>query len=222
MTNEDYSERLMAEIVHRLNNTLGIIRVLIRDIEKDKAELLREDKELAEMLAQIRKSSEKAMDLIDQMSESVRFRDVVTKVSVSASLDKALSQTNIPSNVKIVSEVQNDPRVMASDHLIEVFNNLLANAIDAMPQGGKITITTNKNQDKNSLEIYIEDTGMGIPERLQDSLFDSFYTTKHTEGHGFGLWWCKRILRSIGGDIELASSSEGQGTIFRITIPLAE
>ena len=90
-----------------------------------------------------------------------------------------------------------------------------------MPDGGSLTITTavEGEDDKRRLAIYFADTGIGIPENIQDQIFDSFLTDK-PEGTGLGLSIVKRILLSHRGDITVSKSSS-QGATLRIELPLA-
>lgn len=97
----------------------------------------------------------------------------------------------------------------------QVLLNLILNATQAMPQGGKIRIETSRGEKR--AELSITDSGQGIPKPLQNKIFESFLTDR-PDGTGLGLSISKRILRSHQGDIEL-SSSNSDGTCFRFWIP---
>ena len=105
--------------------------------------------------------------------------------------------------------------------LQQVFLNLIINASEAMPDGGNMTISPaiEGEENRKKVAIYFSDTGTGIPENIQDHIFESFLTGK-PEGTGLGLSITKRILRSHNGDISVAQSSS-QGTTIRIELPLA-
>jgi len=103
--------------------------------------------------------------------------------------------------------------------LIELFANLLNNAIDAMPQGGSITI--NAFAENKLVTVTIEDTGMGIPQKVQDRIFDPFFTTKGVQSTGLGLSASYGIVKSHGGTISV-ESREGEGTTFTIKLPISE
>jgi len=97
-----------------------------------------------------------------------------------------------------------------------VFDNLLLNALEAMPHGGTITVNVHQTSDK--LIIQISDTGVGIPEDVLLNLFNKkFYTTK-PHGLGLGLSYCKRVVESHGGSI-MVDSVYGKGTVFTIELP---
>lgn len=106
-----------------------------------------------------------------------------------------------------------------SGPLSQVFLNLIANAIDAIPAEGSITISTNKTKD--SIEITIADTGTGIPKEVLDRIFEPLFTTKELgKGTGLGLSIVHDIIEKHGGVIEV-ETTEGEGTAFHITLPIA-
>ena len=96
--------------------------------------------------------------------------------------------------------------------------NLIKNAIQAMTQGGALTLTTIAETD--GVWVYVADTGGGIPQEKINRIFQPYFTTKK-EGSGLGLMIVQRIVREHGGRIELESNT-GQGTTFRLWFPLTE
>ncbi|MBI3327610.1 MAG: hypothetical protein HYZ81_13030 [Nitrospinae bacterium] len=105
------------------------------------------------------------------------------------------------------------------NELEQVFFNLCSNALDAMPQGGVLTIDTQVVQDR-LVEVHVRDTGTGIPKARLPRIFEPFYTTKEPgKGTGLGLAICWRIIEEAAGSIT-ASSEVGQGTTFCIRLPL--
>ena len=130
------------------------------------------------------------------LSEKLRRRDIETELDCS------------PGSV-----VDGDP-----ESLQQLFLNLFLNAADAMPEGGILRVSLSV-MDEGEVEIRVTDTGMGIPRRDLQRVFDPFYTTKTaSEGNGLGLMVCKGIVTDHAGSIEV-SSTEGQGTEFRILLP---
>lgn len=108
------------------------------------------------------------------------------------------------------------------DKLIQVFLNLLKNAIEAISTGGTVTVETRPHRrgeihKGDDVEVSISDTGCGIPLEDRDRIFDLFFTTK-PRGSGLGLPICRRIIEDHGGKIAL-ESRPGQGTTFTITLP---
>ena len=132
--------------------------------------------------------------------------------------EKLLSENNI----QIVSSFAlNLNKVRASkNQLRQVFLNLIANAQDAMPDGGTLTVTTAAENDKVLIEI--ADTGIGIETEHLHKIFDSFFTTKNSvKDVGLGLSVCYGFIKDHGGDIQ-ASSQVGTGTTFTITLPFSK
>jgi two-component system, sporulation sensor kinase E len=110
------------------------------------------------------------------------------------------------------------PMVVADGELLkQVFLNLCKNAIEAMQDGGLLTIRLSLGEAENTLLVEVIDTGPGIPHHAMDKVFEPFYTTKEN-GTGLGLPICRQILSEIGGSIEVASASSG--TTVRVGLPL--
>jgi two-component system NtrC family sensor kinase len=106
----------------------------------------------------------------------------------------------------------------SKNQLRQIFLNMVANARDAMPGGGTLSVVTSGDIDKVYVEIV--DTGTGIREEHLDKIFDSFFTTKgEVKGVGLGLSVCYGFIEDHGGDIEV-KSQVGEGTTFTITLPV--
>jgi two-component system NtrC family sensor kinase len=123
-------------------------------------------------------------------------------------------------DIKIASTFSEEiGRVNASkNQLRQVFLNIVANARDAMANGGTLTVTT--GGDGENVVIEITDTGTGIKEEHLDKIFDSFFTTKgEVKGVGLGLSVCYGFIKDHGGDI-VVKSQEDTGTTFVITLPV--
>ena len=117
-------------------------------------------------------------------------------------------------------EIQSNAMVMGDDsELREVLVNMVFNAIDAMPEGGTLSLTTLTNGD--SVIIKIIDTVVGMYPEVRSKIFDPFFTTKGKAGLGLGLAVSFGIIRRHGGEIEV-ESTYGKGTEFRITLPVAK
>ncbi len=129
------------------------------------------------------------------------------------------------SNVIYTENFDDDlPNIHVDAHqLQQVFLNLLLNAIDAMPDGGQLEVTAWKKGDLldcQEIEIFVTDTGSGIPVHKLETIFDPFFTTK-SNGLGLGLSIVYRIIQSHQGDIYV-ESQENKGTRFMITLPIGE
>jgi two-component system NtrC family sensor kinase len=95
------------------------------------------------------------------------------------------------------------------------------NALDAMPGGGSLTISVEKSDDRNFIDIAFTDTGVGIPKQYLDSIFDPFFSSKkNAKGTGLGLSVSLGIINQHGGSIRVASEV-GKGTTFTVSLPIA-
>ncbi len=123
----------------------------------------------------------------------------------------------------VVVQYESEPKlppVLADRELLkQVCLNICKNGIEAMVEGGILTITEKIDREEQKVNVEIHDTGPGIPAFLIDKIFDPFFTTKE-DGTGLGLSVCQRIIHDIGGTIRVAS--KGYGTTFTISIPYAK
>ncbi|MBS7646205.1 HAMP domain-containing protein, partial [Candidatus Bathyarchaeota archaeon] len=135
-------------------------------------------------------------------------------------IENTVSNIRKPETVKISLNFKDEfPNLKIDGVMIQrALTNLITNAIQAMPKGGRITIMTLRRGD--IALINVQDTGEGIPEEKLDKLFKPFFTTK-AKGQGLGLTVTKRIVEAHGGAIKV-ESKVGVGTTFTIELPLKE
>ncbi len=127
-----------------------------------------------------------------------------------------LSNVKVPQNIEVETKLGKLPIILADANLLKrVFLNLLTNAVQAMPNGGDLTVQT--KVEKKKIQVTIKDTGSGIPESVKPNLFKPLFTTK-SKGQGFGLAVCKRVIEAHGGTITF-QSQEGEGAEFTIELP---
>ncbi len=103
-----------------------------------------------------------------------------------------------------------------ASELREVFTNLILNAVDAMPRGGQLTVSTENGLD--SIHVHVRDSGVGMDEETRSKIFDPFFTTKEIQGNGLGLSVAYGIVSRHRGTIEV-HSEPGSGTLFTLTFP---
>jgi PAS domain S-box-containing protein len=121
-------------------------------------------------------------------------------------------------HIEMVSNFEEIPTVIGStSELREVFTNMIFNAIEAMPEGGKIEIRT--FQRKSNVSIQISDTGIGMTEEVKKKIFEPFFTTKPFSNTGLGLSMSYGVIKRFGGEIEV-ESKVGHGTTFTIILPI--
>ena len=126
-------------------------------------------------------------------------------------------------NINLETYIDNDMRIFVDTNLINlVFSDTMMNAIDAMPEGGVLTITSFLDDDSQVAAVQIKDTGVGISEETIPFVFDPFFTTKPAgKGTGLGLSVAKRIVNDHGGDINI-KSKQGSGTIVSVRLPILD
>jgi signal transduction histidine kinase len=131
---------------------------------------------------------------------------------------KLLSHGLLSSQIRLVGELAEDLPITMGDanQLKQAFLNIIQNAIQSMPDGGTITVST--AQRGQNIVVRIDDTGPGIPNDVMDKLFMPFFTTRKT-GSGLGLAVTKRIVENHGGEIEVMSEV-GKGTTFEVALPI--
>jgi two-component system sporulation sensor kinase A len=124
----------------------------------------------------------------------------------------------IPSNIKVFNSVRSEPTITVDfDKIRRALVNVIKNAVDAQPEGGSIMLQSRKR--KRNIEFIISDKGPGIPQEILEKLGSPIATTK-AKGMGFGIAICKRMVEAHGGSIS-ADSTKGQGTVFKLLIPIA-
>ncbi|MGI9069418.1 MAG: PAS domain S-box protein [Pyrinomonadaceae bacterium] len=121
---------------------------------------------------------------------------------------------------EVTLEAESEQHTFGSaSELREVFVNLIVNAVDAMPTGGKLSVSIKRNADR--LRLQFADTGSGMPEDVRQKIFDPFFSTKGAQGTGLGLSVSYSIIERHEGSISVASEP-GSGTVFTIDLPASE
>ncbi len=140
------------------------------------------------------------------------------KLLLNSVLTSSMSSVLIPKNVSVHVKLEDRVEVDGdSTRLTRVFQNLVSNAVDAMPDGGSLTVSSAVGPKE--VIVSISDTGAGIREENLGLLFTPFFTTK-SEGLGLGLAICKRLVEAHGGRIDV-KSKVGEGTTISVALPLA-
>lgn len=142
----------------------------------------------------------------------------IEDVDIQELITESLQTVNWPKNIEIITCFQDELRPVKIDPslLKRVTSNLLLNAYQAMPNGGKLTITAFR--EENVIIISIKDTGVGMPESIKSKIFTPLFTTK-SKGQGFGLAVCKKLIEAHNGKIMFESELD-KGSTFTIRIPI--
>ena len=126
--------------------------------------------------------------------------------------------TNNNQKITINCTVENSVFIYAdSEQLIQVFNNLIKNAVQSIPKDRKGKIEINLEQTETSIVVRISDNGNGVPKEIQDKMFVPNFTTK-AQGMGLGLAISKNIIEQLGGNIRF-ETKEKNGSVFIVEIP---
>jgi len=208
-------------VAHDLRNPLTSIRNASFYIKKNcKGRVDPECKTALEMLDTIEKETILASKVIDDLLDFASERPLKTKRhNINKIIEDSLASSIIPKNTEV--ERNFIEKVIAhvdEKQLLRVFLNIIKNAVQAMPNGGKLTVTTSEKRDH--IEIAFADTGIGISEENMRRIFQPLFTTK-AKGIGMGLAICKKIVEQHGGTISFKSKT-GEGTTFIIRLPKKE
>ncbi len=170
-----------------------------------------------ESLCAIQEQADYIGKIISDLQDFARpLKPELGDVDLEVAIPQLLSTVVVPSNISVVQQFENKVRVDAdSTFLKRILVNLVTNAIQAMPDGGKLTIKA--FHDNNCVNVTISDTGVGIPDEVKPKLFQPLMTTK-SKGQGFGLAVVKRLIEAQGGSVGFESKL-GEGTQFTIVFP---
>ena len=203
-----------AKVGHDLRNPLqGITGAL---------HLLRQEsltaEERNEMLQVIEKSVHYSEAIIRDLSDySAEIKLKLAEATPKSIVRDAAGAVKVPRDVTVQDLSEDQPTLRVDpERMRRVFINLIQNAIDAMSQGGTLTVSSKKSD--GNVEITLTDSGSGMSKKIMENLWKPFQTTK-AKGLGLGLAICKRIVDAHGGSISVTSKA-GEGTTFTMQLPL--
>jgi len=215
---------LAAEVAHFIRNPMTSIKMRLFSLERT-LELSPTQREDFAVVAEQMRHLDNIVRNFLEFSRPPKLK--MQKVDVSELVDGALKllQNRFELlGLQIVHHPQFLPGIEADPELLkEVLVNLLVNACDAMGQAGRLTVTEEEavaERMGRAVVVQVSDTGPGIPEALQQKVFEPFFSTKE-DGTGLGLSIAQRIVEEHGGRLELRSR-EGQGATFIVTLPVRE
>ena len=211
---------LAAGVAHEVNNPLGGILTCVEALESSP-----DDQELQRRyLPLIRDGLKRIGRIIHNLLDYSRQRPLRPEpVSLHHSLGHVMELAGYQvrkAGVDVCWELSEDDPVIRADHfqMEQLFLNLILNAVQAMPDGGTLTLRTRCSGTRVHVEVV--DTGVGVPDELHDRIFEPFFTTREVgEGTGLGLAVSYTIVRAHGGTIEVKSAPD-DGTRFQLTFPL--
>ncbi len=223
------------EVNNPLNNISTSVQILLEELDEPNLDYKRE------LLINAEKEVERARDIVRALLEFSRQRTFSIKtVAVKSLVDDTimLIKGELPATVQLVVDVPDDIQASVDRRRIQqVLLNLIFNAIQAMENGGTLTISA-RHRDTHTFYLRVADTGKGIPRELLRKIFDPFFSTKtarrrnggdaniyegfvENEGTGLGLAICHGIVKKHGGRFEV-QSNPGQGTSFTVYLPIGK
>jgi len=214
--------RLTSKVAHELNNPMdGILRYLnlaMRIVEQENLEKAKE------YLTQCRQGLMRMVQIVSELLEFSRSTyapfEHVRIEQIIADAVKTMEAKAETSKVQITSSCAPGTPEVRSGNLFQVFCNLIKNALDAMPDGGQLRISTRLEAD-NTVVAEFRDTGVGFAPENANVIFEPFFTTKDRgKGTGLGLAICKDIIERHSGRMT-AENAPGGGSIFTVYLPMA-
>ena len=181
---------------------------------------------MEELIQNIATGASRTAEIVRELRTFARLDEANLKlIDIHQSIDSTLVmlRSHHKDRIEILRQYGDLPSIECyPGKLNQVFMNLLVNAVQAIEEEGRITITTQHLAEQGQVGVVIADTGSGIPKEIREKIFEPFYTSKDVgEGTGLGLSISLSIIQSHSGTIQM-SSEQGEGTTFRILLPLLQ
>jgi len=218
--------RIAAGMAHEIKNPLAAIKGMTQAIERnpDDAETLQDFKDV------VPKEVDRLSNLVENLAQLSRPpKAVLSQVNINAIIENCLLLFNNRCqnhHILVEKDLASLPLIKADgEQLSQVFTNLILNALQAMTDGGTLSIISRQLPEVGKIEVEIKDTGKGIHANQLKNIFEPFFTTKE-DGMGLGLAITYKIIKDHGGEIAVRSqeigvgSGEGKGTSFTVSLPV--
>lgn len=213
--------RLSTSVAHEVKNPLSSIKTIVQVMREDLSKDDSKQEGLNIIVGEIDRLTKVVNQLLqfakprNEQKTNIKVTDIINSTLVV--LDHEAKQNKITTFCDIPKDL---PMIIADEGALkEIFFNLLHNAIQAMPFGGKINISANYQPENHVVQVTVADTGTGIPQDALEKIFEPFYTTKQT-GTGLGLSIVKKKLEDMEATIR--AESNGAGASFTLNFPLNE
>jgi len=222
--------KMASGLAHDFNNALvpisGYAEMLL-----EHQEILQEPGKATKYLQLIMTGVEDAASVVSRLREFYRKREegeTYRPLSLNQMVEQAVALTRprwrdealgSGRTILVEADMRPIPKILGSEsELRELLTNLIFNAVDAMPEGGTLTLGTALVDDR--VEVTISDTGVGMPPEVREKVFDPFFTTKGPQGTGLGLSVAHGIVQRHGGELSLRAN-DGRGTVVTMRLPQA-
>ncbi len=211
--------QLTAGIAHEINNPLGGMLNCVKTMQEEPENLELHKRYLPLLDKGLRRMEHTMRQLLNfGRTEPLRLYKIDIDEAIRECfelLEYRLKNIDLQLNLQL-----NEEYCIDLEALRQIIINISLNAIQAMPDGGILTVTSLEHEGQ--LILMFEDTGTGIPPEIMNRIFDPFFTTKDVgEGTGLGLAVCHTLIQKLGGHIDV-ESTQGMGSCFVITLPVKE
>jgi PAS domain S-box-containing protein len=208
--------QLASAIGHEIRSPLGVIKnsaYFLNMRLKDAA-----DEKVVKHLKILEKEVNSANLIISDLLDFARKKTpTLDQTDLNETVKNTLSIITVPENIRVEIKLGEIPKMLLDKEQVQrACQNLILNAVQAMPEGGKLTIQTTKQDD--SAKLIVGDTGVGIPKENMPKLFTPLFSTK-AKGIGLGLVICRQIVESHDGNITV-ESRVGEGSTFTVKLPI--
>jgi signal transduction histidine kinase len=215
-----------SNMVHKLNNVVGAMRVRVKEVQQNCAAEVEASDFLRESLDHLLRGADETLELPKRVQTFLADDTELSNFDVNVVIASALERVMVPSDVDVRCLLAPDVPTVPAFSLDVAAENLIRNAIDAMPDGGILTISSEfvvvEGLPGGRVELTFSDTGTGMSESTRRRLFEIDFTTKPRKdgkGMGVGLWWVRQWVRRSHGEISV-DAREGEGTTFVVKLPL--
>jgi signal transduction histidine kinase len=209
--------------IHRLGNSAGALRAKIMELQETVEDGVPDKEFLQGELTELLKLAERTLQTPAQVTRFLGQGGIT--VNVNKCVAEVLRELGPPAGITVTTELQ-EPLPELSLYSFEiVVQNLVKNAIDAMPNGGHLTVSTrlfaHEDAPAGYVQLIVRDTGTGIPEEILPHIFDLNFTTKREKGKGLGLGlsWVRTFITRSNGEITV-ETKRNVGTEFSVKIPV--
>ncbi|MBT4097843.1 MAG: hypothetical protein HOM68_07345 [Gemmatimonadetes bacterium] len=213
--------KLAAGVAHEINNPCGVLLMKLKFLLSIAEEERLSSRAIATLDVAIQQT-ERIETIVESLVHFSRpLQGMPGPVDVNEAIRAAITQLQLPATVTVRQNLADPLPVVVADpaQIQQVFTHIMDNAVDAMPDGGHLTILSRREVDADQVVIEIDDTGSGIPVDFVDRVFDPFFTTKAVgSGTGLGLTISYGIIQRAGGRVEV-ESERGKGTRVRVIVP---
>jgi signal transduction histidine kinase len=205
-----------AMVGHDLRNPLqGMAGAVYNLKTEEDSRLSKEGREMLQLIEEGIGRSDKIINDLLEYSRELHLE--LSETNLKSITQDDLEKVKIPKGIHVVNSTKNQPPMQLDvDKMRRVFLNLTLNAVDAMPDGGTLTIATTRSGD--NVHITFKDTGEGMTTETLAKLWSPLYTTK-AKGMGLGLPIAKRLVEAHGGSISVETKL-GKGSTFTVTLPV--